>query len=332
MKKENGPALFNFFLDKLEGLLNKASRQKNPALWLYRNDARTTLFMLEALARLHAGIYKEHRFVKLEVQFKLLEDILGAIDYYDVFAKEFAQNKKIPATITTYLQAQTREKIQELNETLIQKKWLAENNDRINKIRKKLNKTGWMKEGAAIKAIHEFYVEAINHILVFLGKENFHFENIETDVHELRRKLRWLSIYPQATLGAIQLSKTKKYPKHLTKYLTKETVTSPFNKIPAAGSNRHFLLLDQNYFYALSWMIAELGRLKDSGLRVIVIKEALQETASLNDTMALKKAYQITGNKQLTIPQLLNKSDIICKTYFKEKNLEHLIIGVSRIK
>ena len=29
-------------------------------------------------------------------------------------------------------------------------------------------------------------------------KTKFHFSNVEVDVHELRRKLRWLSIYPQA--------------------------------------------------------------------------------------------------------------------------------------
>jgi hypothetical protein len=331
-KKSHGEILFDFFLNRLDQLLNKAATQKNAAMWLYKNDARTTLFMLEALARLHAGIYKEKRFIKLEAKFKLLEDILGAIDYYDVFAKEFAGNKKIPKAVTAYLQAQTREKTQELNETLTQKKWLAESNNQIARIRKKLSKTGWMKEGAEVKAIYKFYVEAINHILIFLSKEDFHFENIESDVHELRRKLRWLSIYPQALRGSIQLIKAKTHPKSLDKYLTKEIITSPFNKVPDAGNNKHFLLLEQNYFYSLSWMIAELGRLKDSGLRAIVIQEALQQTSSLNDIAALKKTYQLTGKKQLTIPQLLTKADTICKTYFKEKNLEHLIVGVSKIK
>jgi hypothetical protein len=39
--------------------------------------------------------------------FKLLEDGLGSIDYYDAFSKEFASNKNIPAEILKYLQAQT---------------------------------------------------------------------------------------------------------------------------------------------------------------------------------------------------------------------------------
>jgi len=47
-----GEQRFNFFLDQLQSLLANAQNQKNPALWLYSNNARTTLFMLEALAKL----------------------------------------------------------------------------------------------------------------------------------------------------------------------------------------------------------------------------------------------------------------------------------------
>jgi hypothetical protein len=330
--KKDDAGLFSFFLDKLENLLNKATSQKNPALWLYQNDARTPLFMLEGLSRLCTGVYKKHKFVKLDALFKLLEDILGAIDYYDVFAKEFTKNKKIPKTITSYLQAQTREKVQQLNETLLEKKWLDKENPYINKIRKKLSKVDWMKERVEVKAIYKFYVEAINTILNFVNREDFHFENVESDVHELRRKLRWLSIYPQSLQGSIQLIRSKKYPKSLDKYLTKEIVTSPFNKMPDAGNRKHFLLLDQNYFYALSWLIAELGKLKDNGLRVVVIKEALQQTTKISDAEAYKKTYHLTGTKQLTIPQVLSKSDAVCKTYFKEKDLEHILIGTSAAK
>ena len=135
---KNGIARFDYFLNKLQALLDQASKQKNPALWLYQHDARTPLFMLESLARLYAGIYNKKLFRKLDVEFKLLEDILGAIDYYDVFAKEFAANKHIPANVTNYLQAQSREKIQSLNEALREHGWLGSDSKRSDKIRKKL--------------------------------------------------------------------------------------------------------------------------------------------------------------------------------------------------
>lgn len=320
---------FNYFLDQLQALLDTASKQKNPALWLYQNNARTPLFMLEALSKLYSGIHNKKKFSKLDAQFKLLEDTLGAIDYYDSFAKEFSTNKNIPATVTGYLQAQTREKIQSLNEALKEQEWLGTENKRIDKIRSKLKEADWKKDSSEIKSIKGFYDKAIAEIVAFTGKTNFHFANVESDVHELRRKLRWLSIYPQALRGSIQLSKVKKPPRYLSKYLTKDIVTSPFNKMPDAADNKHFLLLEQNYFYALSSMIAQLGILKDSGLRVIAIKEALQQFSLMGNAVALKKAYAYAGSGQLQLKQILDNADAICKTYFKEQDLQKLVIGTA---
>ena len=324
-----GMSRFDHFLGQLQDLLTQSSRQKNPALWLYRNNARTSLFMLEGLAKLYAGIHNKNRFTKLDQQFKLLEDILGTIDYYDVFAREFAANKKIPATVTGYMQAQTREKIQHLNEVLTEKKWLGTANDRVKKIRKKLAGADWLNEKEEIKAIAGFYKKSISTITDFVSRSDFHFTNVESDVHELRRKLRWLSIYPQALRGSIQLSVSKSQPKYLKKYLVKEVTSSPFNKMPDAGDNRPILLLEKNHFYALSWMIAELGKIKDNGLSIIAIKESLMQTGSLTESRAIQQAYQLRVNQQPHLNVLLNKAAAITKTYFDEHNLERLVIGTA---
>jgi len=326
---KNGLARFEFYLAQLQTLLDKAAKQKNPALWLYRNNARTPLFMLEALAKLYKDLHNEKKFTKLKEHFKLLEDSLGAIDYYDSFAGSFAKNKKIPVEVTRYLQAQSREKIQHLNEVLTEEKWLGASEGRIKKIQQKVAKADWLKEENEVKEINKFYGTAIYEIVEFVSESKFHFDNVESDVHELRRKLRWLSIYPQALQGCIQLTKPKNSPKHLTKYLTKEITSSAFNKMPDAGDCNYFLLLHQNYFYALSWMIAELGKQKDNGLAVIAIKEALQQTGAVSEAAAYKKAYQVLGNKQTKLPQLLKNAEKTCRTFFAENNLEHLVIGTA---
>ena len=328
---KNGLARFDYFLNKLQELLVKSSKQKNPALWLYQNNARTPLFMLEGLAKLYAGLHNKKKFSKLKDQFKLLEDALGAIDYYDAFAKEFAKNKKIPASIKNYIQAQSREKLQSLNETLKEKEWISAGHIRIAKIRKKLAKADWQKEREETESINSFYILAIKKMLNFINQKDFHFENVEADIHELRRDIRWLSIYPQCLRGCIQLSKAKSSPRYLDKYLTKEITGSPYNIMPHAGDSKHFLVFNKNRFYALSWLIAELGKLKDNGLRVVVIEEALLQTTKTTDKDAAKKAYQLLGNKQLKIQQLLDKAETICKTFFKEKNLESLLIGTAAV-
>lgn len=323
-----GTQRFDFFLQQLESTISKADKQKNPALFLYQNDARTPLFMLEALSKMYAEIHNKKKFSKLKEHFKLLEDALGAIDYYDAIAKGLSKNKKIPANVLQYLQAQTREKIQHLNDVLVEKKWVDSSNERILKIRKKLADADWLNEEKEVKAIEAFYHNAIVNIIDFTKSKAYHFDNMEEDVHELRRKLRWLSIYPRALQGCIQLADNNKNSKQLSKYLTKEIVGSPFNKMPDAGDSKEFLLLDKKYFLALSWMIDALGKVKDSGLQIIAIKEALQQTENATEAIALKKTYQYLGSGQTQLPVLLKKAETISKTYFKEKNLERLILGV----
>jgi hypothetical protein len=327
-----GPQRFEFFLLQLEKVISTAAKQKNPALYLYQNDARTPLFMLEGLAKLYIEIHNKKKFTKLKEQFKILEDAIGAIDYYDSIAKNLAKNKKIPAKVIEYLQAQTREKIQHLNELLIEHKWTLSTNERITKIRKKLGEANWLKEEDEIKELNDYYGKAIYDIIEFTQGTQYKFNNMESDVHELRRKLRWLSIYPQALQGCVQLSESAKSQPHLKKYLTKPIVTSPFNKMPDAGDCKYFLLLDKDYFLSLSWMISELGKFKDNGLQIVAMKEALLQTEGTTEAAALKQIYQVLGTKQLKLNALLKNAEGLCKTYFGEHNLEHLVIGTTRIK
>lgn len=327
---KNGQLRFEYFLNQLQELLIKSSKQKNPGLWLYQHNARTPLFMLEGLAKLYSGIHNKKKFEKLKVHFKLLEDAIGQIDYYDSFAKEFSANKKIPAIITNYLQAQSREKIQSVNEILKEKNWLGEGDSRIEKIKGKLLKADWQDEKEEIKSIEQFYINAINKILEFINGKNFHFTDVENDVHEYRRMIRWLSIYPQALRGCIQLSKSKNVPpKFLTKYLTKAIISSPYNTLPDAAGLKHFLLFEKDRFYALSWMINELGNLKDSGLKVEIIMEAILQTTKTTEKDALAKAYKLAGAAQKTLQQILDTAEDLCKTFCKEKILEALIVGVA---
>lgn len=327
-----GLSRFNYFFNLLQPIITAAAKQKNPALWLYRNNARTPLFMLEALAKMYAGFHNEKKFTKIKEHFKLLEDGLGVIDYYDMVARDLAGNKKIPLALITYLQAQTREKIQSLNEILAEQDWLLPANNRLTKIQKKLSKADWLEEGTEVKQMEEYYGEAIYGLVEFMQDTAYKFTNMETEVHEIRRKLRWLSIYPQAVRGAIQLGKNKTAAKHLTKYRTENIVGSPFNKMPEAGVARNVLLLEQNYFYALSWMIDELGNLKDEGLHIIAVKEALEQISAITDEAAYKKAYQLLGSKQTKLEELLEKAGSTCKVFFKEQNLEHLVMGAKTVK
>jgi hypothetical protein len=326
---ENGIARFNFYIVQLEDLLLKASREKNPALWLYNNDARTILFMLESMAKLYGKIHNEKRFSKIKEHFKELEDSLGAIDYYNAFAKEFAGNAAIPAAVTEYLQAQAREKTQHLNDMLSSKKWIGAKEKRLKKIWEKLADADWQKPVKEIKSILGIYLDAIEDIKVLVLSASKGFTELENELHEFRRKLRWLSIYPQSLQGAVQLTDSQVMDDDLATYLTPEIVHSPFNKMPDAGNNTAFLLLEKNYFLALSWMIAALGRLKDDGLRFFAIAEALQQTEQPDHSAAMQKAMELTNAPADSLQQILAEANAIVKKYFDAQYLDKMIHGIA---
>lgn len=312
---KNGPARFAFYLEQLENLLASAAEQKDPAFWLYQNNARTPLFMLEGLARLYCELHNKHRFEKLEKQFKSLEDALGMIDYYDGFAKQFAADRSVPDTVTKFAQKRAVDESAKLNSLLVAKHWIGDKASRIGKIKEKLAGADWLDEKQEMKAIESNYRENIAKINAFAKTYNNGFTELESQVHELRRKLRWLSIFPAALRGCIQLDETPTQDMNVAKYLTPEIVNSPFNKMPPPSECRYLLMFRRDYFLALSWMIAELGKLKDQGLRTVLLNEAGKKSPAdaVNETAILSQATAIS------------------RTFFAEKNLDKLIIGVKKV-
>jgi hypothetical protein len=330
-----GLRAFSFHINLLEQLLLKATRQKNPALYVYKQGGRTTLFMLEGLAKLYAGVLQKKRFAKMKERFKVLEDALGSIDYYDVLAQELKSMARIPKPLVQYAEAQKREKIQYLQEVLLEGGWLGEPSKRLEKIRAKLEETRWLEPAEEAAAVKDFYGEAVYSIKQFLRGEGNTFNDIEHDVHELRRQLRWLSIYPQALRGMIQLGNeaaTTSTQAVFKKYHTAAITQSPFNQMPPVGDASFILLLDKNRFLCLSWTIAELGRLKDQGLREVGLAEALLETGSAADeAQAHQQALKLLGKKQIPISGLLEQASASTLQFQEEQHLEYLVMGTARV-
>ncbi len=319
----NSKQRFDIQIKKIKTLLENAKSQENPALWLYLNDLRTPLFMLEGLAKIYANLHNKKDFEKIKEQVKELEDALGAVDYYVAFEKEFASNEKIPANLKQHISSQSKEKILALGQLLQSENWL--NNTRIAKIESRIKNANWLKEEKEVNKIKKYYASEIKETFDFVKDTKYVFDNIELDVHELRRKLRWLSIYPQALNGIAKLLPAKNNSKSIQKYLTKEIVNSPFNQLSPNKGLKHLLQFNKNNFLALSWMIAELGKIKDEGLRIKIIADALQATSYLKTDEAENQATLLLGENKLNLNSLLENASAITKTYFSEKLLSDLI-------
>ena len=319
-----GKEIFNYHLNNLEKLLNEAKNQNNPALWLFENRLRTPMFMLEATARVFEKIYDSKDLEKRNEQIKTVEDAIGEVDYYNAFAKELTLNQNIKPAIIEYLNQQTDLKIVELNSILNDENWL--NGKRIAKIKETINSVDWLSETNELKKIDQFYKKSIAKIDEFIKITTFDFDDIENDVHELRRRLRWLSIYPQALLGVFQYSKSiENPPKNLEKYLTPEILESKYNILPTTLQFTNPIEINKNYFFALSWIIAELGKIKDEGLRIMILKEAIENTDNSDLKIDESEIHKILNTKQKSLETLLSSAEKIVKPYFEEQNLKNLL-------
>jgi len=315
---------FLFFSHKLQDLLINASKQENPALWLHQNNARTLFFMLEGLTRLHDRAFDEKLFAKWHKRFKKMEDAFGEIDYYLWLEKEFKSNKKINAAIITKVNAKGIKCIAKCNERLLEKDWfnsrLISFTDKLNEYRNDYNKEYLHELTIALK-------EEIESIVMFLEKINYSIHLLEEELHELRRRFRWLSIYAQALNGLIQLRKTKNKPKYKINYFTKEILNSPYNKLPVKRKQSTIIEFDEPSFFALSWLINHLGNLKDTGMKLESLSQYIYQFEDVTEIKSQQKAAKLLGLKTTTYADILKEASDVLKTFvIDDKILDSLVV------
>lgn len=254
-----------------------------------------------------------------------MEDSLGAVDYYEGFYKEFTAKKNCPESVIAYLKEKREARLSDLNMLLSDKKWTGKKRKRIRKILQRLTSVPWLPETEDTLKVKKVYKNSCLAIINKFKKNKIHFDTVEEDVHELRRELRWLSIYPQAFRGLMQLKPEDETTESQKKYLTHEIVTSPYNIMPDGSKLQDHIMLNANNFYALSWLIAELGKLKDDGLRIIFLNEALEQLFGVKKKKAEELTLAIVGDTRMNIPEILQRSGNITTTFFAENNLENLV-------
>jgi hypothetical protein len=319
----NGAIVFDKWLTGLQTQLSNAQKQKNPALHLYKNGARTNLFMLQGLARIYKTMHNTKRFTKMQTQFKYYEDALGTIDYYYALHETFSKNKLIPKSITALMQDVLAQEYDELNNHL-QKK-IFEKPNFFDKKFKKIDTANWLSDANETKALQLFYKTEIEKVNKYIADLPASLTDIEAQVHELRRKMRWLSIYPQALGGKVQLVLDAMPNTHLKKYATPEVVKLPFNKLPLKGKNKTTVHLNKSHFFALSNVIAQLGNIKDQGLAFDLLEKMNLKLLKNNPDEARKNAAVYLKCDKNISQSLLLAAHAIIKTFTTDKVLQGLL-------
>lgn len=315
---------FLYYSEQLQNLLHQAAKQKDAAWWLYKHDARTVFFMLEALTRLHQKAFDEKVFDKWNKRFKKLEDLFGEVDEYAALETQFKANKKIPREVIRYFTVRKESALEKCNRRLLAKDWLK---DKLEAFDRKISAFDQAFDEAYLAELRFALEKEIDAILYFALRVNYQFTKIEDEVHELRRKLRWLSIYAQALRGLIQLKKSASRSTYAQQYFTRDILNSPFNKLPPKPAKAAVMEFDVNSFYALSWAIRQLGTWKDSILNLHQLRDAIYVTGHGNKAEAGKQALEFLGMKASAESDVLREASEMLRVFIThDKILDTLIV------
>ena len=308
---KHSKVLFKHHLTVWSNFLVEATLQKNAATWLLENNARTTLFYLEAMTYVLATMHDDKKLTKLNERFKLIEDSLGTMDYYAGMINDFKGNKKIPVSIIAHLEVELQTATFKTNALLHEQAWLGKDADRMDKVKQIVRKIDWLSDDALIEKLHNVYHEKTADITAALSQP---IVSIEDDLHELRRDIRWLSIYPQAFKGYITLTRPRAIvARKFNKYLTDEVVHSPYNVLTSVPDIISPVQLNANNFYAMSWFIAALGTLKDQGLRLDALTHAIHVTQKISPEAAQAQALAALGPQQAPLAEIIQAAEFAMK-------------------
>ncbi len=304
---------FHLHTQRLEALMARAAKSKDPAWFLYTHGARTHLFMLEALTRLYLKDTDNKSIEKWFRRFKRLEDSLGVLDYYDVFISEFKKNSHIPKNVIAFCERKRDEEKEALNDRLRQKDWLG---SRLGDFEfAKMPVEYDQNHIAFLKHVLKNYVV---HIGQFVEGTSGNLTELDGQVHELRRKVRWLSMYAMALNGLIQLKKADKPYAWEKEFLTKEVMANPYNKVAAPPKGLPIIYYNSAVFYALSKLISDLAIIKDNGLRLELLSRAIRKTKGLKKEKATQEALKMLGKKHPTLVQVLQEASQVTRYFFME--------------
>lgn len=312
-------------LQNLTELLAKSKKSKNPALYLHQNGARSILFQLEGIMRIYRFVSNKKKYNGYYKEFKALEDTLGAIDYAVSMQEEFQQQPALKKVSQVLFKGMLEEECGFLNDALASSgiadkahfKGLLETVEADPKL-----ETDTVVHGAALLISKE-----LTKVLKGLEKGEYDLDDLEGGLHELRRKIRWTSIYAQVLKGHVQLNKTDKVPAAYKTYCTKAITSNPYNKMSKAPSKGLVLTIEAHHFYALSYLIGTLGELKDIGQRCMVFEE-LMNAAQIKDTKATEAYFAAQDIHPFQIPA--TTMDLLDQMLASEQLFYYLIKDVMR--
>ena len=251
---------------------HSAQPHLRPGHLLYKAEGRTPLFYLEGLSRIGRAIGPERKLAaQWLLRFKAIEDRIGAYDYW-IDLHERGLKWQLSPVLLSYFHDRAQHGIGALDDALAHQGWWQPDADEhtqkfhtLDEARAAFTGLDWRGPKKARKKLAGFLRDEILKIHTKLNDGSIDLNATETGIHELRRKLRWLPIYALALNGKLVLDKADAQGP-LGRFVTPEIVGHKFNQLPANPEEREPVRFHAAGFYACSFLIAEIGRIKDRAL------------------------------------------------------------------
>lgn len=319
------PFLFIEHLKELETIAGTTNGSPQAALKFYKAGARNELFKLESLARIYRGTISKHKFEQLYQRLKAVEDELGKYDYNEELYIDISAKKGTSAVIIKHFQLTLELNRKELHEFLVSEGWLPSTGSQYITIKKEILEFSFPSAEELRVPIANFIITQIEEIIKKYDDGTFDLNDIEGGLHELRRRLRWISLYAQVTSGLIQLKPTKNITEEIAHLIPDSVKNSPFNKLPSKMKGVDPLYIEDTNFYLLSKIIAELGVLKDRALKAEALISAAQ-MSGMKDHDQTEQILEHFGMAENEVELAADKAREIADVFFHSQKIPHKII------
>lgn len=258
---------------------------------------RKHLFMLEALVRFYAPRGPEKKMERARLLTKELEDRLG-------WNGDAINEKKAgPSETSERFAKHARHAHDELVAVLEGAKGFESR-----------DADGWRVEDGKIPALQElvdiarkidfgsekqdasFARARLAELCQDVKADDLDLHNLEDGVHKLRRNLRWIPITLIALDGLVTLDDKPGPLPELEKLRDDPVAKGPFARLPVSDFDKHHIAIPWTLFLGLSKHIADLGELKDRGMKIEVVKQAIERDEKLDENHAKQKAEKLAGD------------------------------------
>jgi hypothetical protein len=317
MKKYDHQLFQNYLQASLE-LFQKAIGEKGPSYFLYQHKARSPLFMVEALIRLVNRLIDDKEIRHSLKAVKKLEDRIGKIDEADGFLQLFGNNKKVKRAQLGHFREKRDKILQKSDAKLIDKAYYQ------NLFHNIISEfTINFNDRMLILKLKEIILKELEKAHHYFLKHRTRFSSIE-EVHEIRRKLRWISMYAQALNGVVVLKDDKTKYKWEKEMITQADKKLKYNKLEINKQLEEHIEFNNKAFLAISHVITQLGTIKETGLQIAALASSLKDIG-ITGKEATRIARQQLGIRK-SEKELLQEAHELMESFFVTHRIHELLI------